>query len=562
MQIILEICNKVISFDSSEPGSVLEAMSNAVYEDITSHYKEHPLVVLKERIDWDELVEACSGFRLYEEGKRGQPPSYSLRHLCGALIVRYFQGYSYRTTSAEMKGNGLVRYFVGYHLLSQVMSASTIRRFEEWVKENEPRLVFDEILGIIDEEFAEEREKKQYGDTFALYSRAAKQSRTSMLRDATRRLLKYLEAIYPEIAKQVCKPRRWTGIFGPDDALREECLPVEERKMLELRTAEATFPLLQALKEHEKKMVQVSDISHQLAEKWRAILAKILDDEFEFSIDKKSKVTAKRRTKDTKGRYKLGSTIDPEATFRKHGDKSDLGYNGNIATTDRFIREISAVTGATPDASGLDSLIREQKVHLGFVPSKMLYDQAAGYPKHFATVDRASNGQTQLLTRMINTSKQDKYGPMDFTQGEDGQLICPDGQVTTKVHRHSKNDGYEYRFSASQCQGCSLFHQCQGEKANPETNRTVYISDYAILHRDAIEYTKTPEGKEEYKERFHVERIIAGVVRYNGGRRARSYGTNNADFQAKMSGAAYNAKRFCKILSDRAKEATLARGSP
>lgn len=562
MKIILEICNKVISFDSSEPESVLEAMSNAVYEELTSQAKEHPLVMLKERIDWEALIEACRDFRLYEEGKRGQPPSHALRHLCGALIVRHFQGYSYRTTSAELHGNGLVRYFVGYHLLSKAMSASTIQRFEKWVQANEPRLIFDEVIRIIDEEFPEEREKKQYGDTFAIRSRAAKESRPAMLRDATHRLLMYLETIYPEIAEQVCKAHHRVEIFGTEDAVPEERLSVEERKSLELRTAEAVFPLLQRLKGHEKKMVHTSDICHQLAEKWRGILAKILDDEFEFSADKKSKVTAKRRTTDLKGRYKIGSTIDPEATFRKHDKKVDLGYNGNIATTDRFIREISAVTGATPDASGLYSLIRAQKENLGVVPPKFIYDQAAGYPKHFATVHRASDGQTQLLTRMIDTSKKDRYGPLDFIQGKRGELLCPEGQIATNVHRHSKNDGYEYRFSPPQCQGCSKFHQCQGEEANPETNRTVYISDYATLHRDAIEYTKTPEGKDEYKERANVERIIAGVVRYNGGRRACSYGTNNADFQVKMSGAAYNAKRFCKILSDRAKDARFARGSP
>lgn len=562
MQIILEICHKVISIDSSEPESILEAMSDAVYEEITSFYKEHPLVVLKERIDWEGLTKACSEFRLYEEGKRGQPPDYSLYHLCGALIARYVQGYSYRTTSAEMHGNGLVRYFVGYHLLSKAMSASTIRRFEEWVKANEPRVIFDEVLSIIDEEFPEERKKNQYGDTFAIRSRAAKQNRSAMLRDATTRLLTYLEAIYPEIAKLVCKPHHRIQIFGPDDALPEERLTVEERKSLELRTAEAVFPFLQRLKGHKKKMIYTSNTFHQLAEKWWDILAKILDDDFEFSFDKKSNVTAKRRTKDVKGRYKIGSTIDPEATFRKHDKKVDLGYNGNIATTDRFIREISAVTGATPDASGLDSLIHEQKENLGVVPPKLIYDSAAGYPKHFAIVHRASDGQTQLLTRMIKTSKKDKYSPLDFTQGENGELLCPEGEISTRFVRHSKDDGYEYRFSASQCQGCSQFQKCRGEEANPETNRTVYISDYATRHRDAIEYTKTPEGKEEYKERAHVERIIAGVVRYNDGRRARSYGTNNADFQVKMSAAAYNAKRFCKILGDRAKAAQLARGSP
>ena len=51
---------------------------------------------------------------------------------------------------------------------------------------------------------------------------------------------------------------------------------------------------------------------------------------------------------------------------------------------------------------------------------------------------------------------------------------------------------------------------------------------------------------EEMRARSGIERNIAGLVRYCGARRARAAGLGRADFQAKMSGAVFNAKRLIR----------------
>ncbi|MEZ4684241.1 MAG: hypothetical protein R2932_59520 [Caldilineaceae bacterium] len=48
-----------------------------------------------------------------------------------------------------------------------------------------------------------------------------------------------------------------------------------------------------------------------------------------------------------------------------------------------------------------------------------------------------------------------------------------------------------------------------------------------------------------------MARIIAGVVRYNGGRQAQGYGHVYADFQVKMAATAYNLKRWHKLTLER-----------
>lgn len=64
------------------------------------------------------------------------------------------------------------------------------------------------------------------------------------------------------------------------------------------------------------------------------------------------------------------------------------------------------------------------------------------------------------------------------------------------------------------------------------------------------------------KLRSQIERIIAGLVLHNGARRARSRGLTSASFQAKMSGMAYNIKRWMKLLAEREIPASECNATP
>jgi len=563
MQILLEKLNDVILRAGDNSDLATQGISNLIYAEVTSANPTHLLVTLKERLDLDELAQDCSDYRRHEIGKRGVEANYKLSQLCACIIIRYLFGWSYKTVSNKLTGDLFLRFFAGFTLFEPTPSDSTIRLFEEWVKANHPRLFFDGILRIIDELFPEEREKDQYGDTFAMFSRAAKQSRNAMMRDAARRLLNVLGVTHPELLPVVCSPEQEEAIFGASDALREECLKQEKRKKLELFTAEASFLLLERLESAESKLSAAGKPLAQPVQKWQAVLDKILHDEFLFSITNKGDVRAKLREKPVKGSYRYGSTIDLEATFRNHGKRSDLGYNINVATTDEFVREINAVTGAVPDANGIPNLLTEQLIHLGVVPPKFIYDSAAGYPIYFSRVHHATNGQTQLVARLINNTKNsERFGPLDFTVGEDGQLICPSGAVSTTAYLSGSADGYNYRFAWEQCDGCVLMQKCRGDKVKEGNPRSVFISLHRRVQREALAYTETEEFKEAYRTRSHVERIIAGNTRYNGSRRARGYGTKSANFQVKMGAMAYNAKRLVKRLNEQDKKKNRNRGSP
>ncbi len=273
------------------------------------------------------------------------------------------------------------------------MDHLTLWRFAQWVKEHELRRFFDEVLRQIDEAFPEEAEQAQIGDTFALESRAREQSRTELMRLAAAKTLDFLAVVNGNGYATVMAEVNRGELFGLAGEKPEWFLEKPERDALELRTGRAVHGLLAALDAVMATLPTTRALAVVGLQKWHGVLGKVLRDEFVMTTGEEGTLlTINRPTERRKGSYRHGSGVDLEATFRIHGEKTHFGYNINIAATPRFIREINAVTGATPDSSGVAGLIANQREHLGVVPPKLIYDKAAGTPKIFAQVAAASNG--------------------------------------------------------------------------------------------------------------------------------------------------------------------------
>jgi hypothetical protein len=291
---------------------------------------------------------------------------------------------------------------------------------------------------------------------------------------------------------------------------------------------------------------------------WVQIVEKALRDNVRIERDADEKIVSVRRcTKEEVGSYRMGSATDPDASYRKHNKRDDLGYNISVLTDDEFVREIRADTGTTPDAVPIPQMLAEQLEHHDLAPEKLLYDRAAGSGKTIAAVTQATEGQTQLVVTLREYSQRSKlYSPRDFDLAADGvYLTCPNDVATRIAYRSGSGDGWNFRFTPAMCADCPLRAQCRQSPAK-ETKREVFISDYRLVEEKARAYAQTDQFKEEMQTRWIVERIIAGLVRYCGARRANGRGLAKADFQAKMSGAVFNAKRMVKKLADRQKQTT------
>ena len=130
---------------------------------------------------------------------------------------------------------------------------------------------------------------------------------------------------------------------------------------------------------------------------------------------------------------------------------------------------------------------------------------------------------------------------------DDGRtLTCPNGQTSTIAYRSGSGEGRTFRFF--DCHDCPLRQRCRDPKADSQTMRQVFVSDYVPYVQAARAYHQTEDFKADMQRRASIERIIACLTRYHDARRARRRGLLQADFQAKLSAMAFNLKQWMKWL--------------
>jgi hypothetical protein len=290
---------------------------------------------------------------------------------------------------------------------------------------------------------------------------------------------------------------------------------------------------------------------------WLSYLDKIIADEVVLvPTDNPTAPQVTERPADHKGAYRLGSATDPEATYRVHsnnGDKTDFGYNVQVAVSENFVREIQADTGAQPDAVTIPDVLQAEAEHHDLLPEKFIYDTAAGNGKTRALVSAATNGKTQLVAPLPPPhTPTSKFTPEQFQLSEDGStLMCPHEQTTTLAYRSGSGDGRSFRFLGLQCRDCPLWARCRTQPPGSKRCRQVFVSDYRREVEAARRYNATESFQLEMQQRPRIERIIAALVRYNGARHARRRGKIKCDFQAKMNAVAYNLKKWMRLLEIR-----------
>lgn len=538
--------------------SLLHWFSAEMYQRLLAQAQHHFLVRVRGHLDTGPLEAACAGY--HHSSGAGAPVTHPVPRLVRALLAKSLLNLSLRDLEQAIRWNLLVKWFVGYAIFEAGPDHTTLERFELWVIEHEARTFFDEVLHQIDRNFPEERHKPQTGDTFAIHADAARESLIRLIRHTCQRLLADLADLAcatdagVDLRSQVESQLDVAALFGPPDEIKEVRLEPGERRQRLATTVVAAVHCQRLVEAALATQPTWPAVPHQIVTTRLILLEKILADELAITYDEHGQVcTVHELPKAKKGTYRLASATDPDATYRVHGERSDFGYNANVAATDTFIREIRADTGSLPDPVAIPAVLEAQKEHHDLTPDKFIYDQAAGTGKAHADVAHATAGQTQLVAPLIPyDQRSERFGPDDFTLAPDGQsLTCPNGQVSTTAYRSQSGGGRTFRFAAAQCTACPLAQPCRGDQLPPDHMRQVFISDHRSVLANARTYAQTPEFREDLKLRSGIERIIANLVRYHGARRARRRGQPKVDYQAKMNAMAFNLRQWMRQLDRR-----------
>lgn len=552
----------VLFFIISYWSILVKFFNDHLIETALGHARHHLLVKLNKKLDFAPLEKLVADY--HHQSGPGAPVTHPSNKLIRAFLVKYLYSLSLRGLEERLYSDMIIRWFVGYSLFETPPDHTTLERFEVWLRDYHHADIFDEVLRQIRSDYPDEQQI-QIGDTYAMRARAARENLGPLMRHLSRHLLEVGLDSLPLAMETALRGFDWSAMFGVFPEKQEYKLDKEQRETRLLIMARAAQDLHQrfTLLLTDRPLSEFPALRRQLG-----YLGKVLADEFGKKDDQLLRLSPKEQ-----GGLRLGSATDPEATYRVHGpdpEATRFGYNIQVAVSKSgFVCETFAETGACPDQAGVAKLVSAQKERQGICPEKLIYDQAAGCGKTRAAVEKASDGQTQLVSRLPNYAERtDRFGPYAFTLSEDSTtLTCPNGKGSTVAYRAGSGDGRDFRFHDCQCWSgplpkgkqapdpaqatrCPLWEQCRRQDQGPRSMRQVFISDYREQVLAARQYNETEAFAQDMKLRPMVERIIFELTHYNDARECRRVGLNNADWQARMTATAYNLKHWMR-LSDR-----------
>ena len=547
----------------TDPQNLYEWLGIEEMKDIERKNHAHLLVKLYNHLELQGVYDQLQGYH-HHQGP-GCPIVHCVEKLLRALIVGAVYDLSLRELEQKIRYDLVARWYVGYARFEESPDHVTLERFTLWMLGKHERLLFDEVLGQIEQDFPQERERVQIGDTYALIANAAQEGLVRRLRHAAQYLQRACKREGLGDEQAGLGDYKWGTLFGEPKETIEALLDKDKRQQRQTATVLAVHDLLERI---DPALKAFPPSQYGGVRQWVERLRKMVTDDYRIEQSADEPVATKLKDSE-KGDYRLGSATDPEATFRMHGtEEKDIAFGYNVqvaATTTGFIRETQAYTGATPDQSGVANLVSEQQEHLGVCPPKLIYDTAGGSGKVRAEVEAASAGQTELVAKLPPYDKRsERYSPYDFTLSEDhNTLTCPNGKSSKVAYSSPSGDGDNFRFFASQCwQGsppahmegadlsmrCPFWEKCREESQGPRTMRQVFISDYRDQVLAAQKVNQTEGFALDMKLRQRIERVIFELTHYNGARRCRRRGLLAADFQSKLSATAYNIKLWMRKL--------------
>jgi hypothetical protein len=140
------------------------------------------------------------------------------------------------------------------------------------------------------------------------------------------------------------------------------------------------------------------------------------------------------------------------------------------------------------------------------------------------------------------------FGPAQFTLDASGAgLTCPGGQQTRMKTRNLHQTGWQFIFARRLCAGCALQGRCLPALPRHK-GRSVIKNDYQAEYDAARARAQTPAYAEVRRQHPRVERKLADLVRYHGGRHCRYRGQWRVQIQYLLIGVAVNIKRMVKLL--------------
>jgi transposase len=255
------------------------------------------------------------------------------------------------------------------------------------------------------------------------------------------------------------------------------------------------------------------------------------------------------RTPEAKDR--LISIVDSEARTGHKSDKRTIqGYKDHIMMDEEseIITAVKVTPANAEDGDQLIDLVTQFQDNHGTLPTEIAADKGYWFGKNLRFLhENKVVGHISWMKTKQHVSGF--FSPEDFQFDPDQMKVtCPNGKTSISYRdRIQQRQGYEFRFTKSQCRDCPLRAKCTTSK----TIRNVFISEYFFDLKRGREHYQTDAYKEASKYRWLIERRHADKVRNHGLRRSRYRGLDRTWIHSLMSTIASNMKRMSKLMIEK-----------
>jgi transposase len=243
------------------------------------------------------------------------------------------------------------------------------------------------------------------------------------------------------------------------------------------------------------------------------------------------------------------SPEDPDARRGKHGAYF-TGYKVDIVmdADSELLTALAVVPANADEAANASVLIRQEEAVHGNDVQALSID-GIGFRGDLLREwqDPAGLALTVYVPPAPEAAVTGLFPPEAFVLEADGvSLRCPGGATTQQRSRTVVETGWQYRFGLGACRGCVLQPRCL--KQPPKTvGRTVVKNDYVAEYRAARAQATTLAYQAVRREHPRIERKLADMIRWHGGRRSRYRGRAKQHVQYLLTGLVVNLKRMVRL---------------
>jgi transposase len=483
---------------------------------------DHYLRRVKELIHFDPVREMVAGCYSPTMGRPADDPVMMLK----LSFLQFQYDLSDREVIEQAKVNIAFRFFLDLGLESQLPVPSLLTQFRARLGAEMFRQVFEEILRQIRAHGLVKDRLRLKDATHVIANIAV--PRTIELVAQTRGQL--LEAARPLAADEV----------AAHEARAEEVRQATADLKDDQRLLQRVEHLRQIVAWADSKQEQLTnDAEPKLDPEQRA--------EFNRALELAHKVLADR---DPQAADKLVSLVDPDARVGKHGGYyTGYALDVSLDADSEIICSLDVLAANGDEAANAQALVESEEAAQGNDVESLSIDSIGFRGDVLRALTEEGGPQVEVYVPPYSheSNHPELYQPSDFQLDEaKAELTCPGGQKTRTRYRASHNQGWQFNFKKEQCAHCPLRDKCL--KPANKSGRTVVKNDYEAEYAAARERAQTPAYQEVRNQHPRIERKLAEMIRWHGGRRVRYRTRARVKIQYFLTAVVVNFKRLVKLF--------------